>query len=118
MNLTDVVGGTGFVMTTLGLGWLSTRYKVAGPNEYIVKTGIFIDDLEISKKTFWLPYQTFGIIMLEPSTYHCLIEEAMSHERIAFNMPTVFTIGPEDEMEALKRYCKLFQTTSFEDLKI
>lgn len=114
--MTEIIGVSA-TATAVTLGWLASRYKVAGPNEYIVKTGILIDDIYISKKTLWLPFQTFGMIPLEPSTYHCVIEEAMSHERIAFNMPTVFTIGPEDEIEALKRYCKLFQTTSFDDLK-
>jgi flotillin len=105
------------VASMVTAGWLATRYKVSGPNEYLVKTGIFIDGIYISKKTFWLPYQTLSKIYLEPASYHCVIEEAMSHERIAFNMPTVFTIGPEDELEALQRYSKLFQTTTPEDLK-
>lgn len=115
--VTEIIGVSTVATTTLTLGWLASRYRVAGPNEYIVKTGILIDDIDISKKTFWLPFQTLGMIPLEPASYHCVIEEAMSHERIAFNMPTVFTIGPEDEIEALKRYCKLFQTTSSDDLK-
>ena len=114
--MTEIAGGA-CVATAVSLGWLATRYIVAGPNEYLVKTGILIDEIDISKKTFWLPYQTLSKIYLEPASYHCVIEEAMSHERIAFNMPTVFTIGPEDELEALRRYSKLFQTTSPEDLK-
>lgn len=77
-----------------------------------------IDDINISKKTFWLPFQTINKIYLEPASYHCVIEEAMSHERIAFNMPTVFTIGPEDDFIALQKYSKLFQSTSPEDLKV
>lgn len=41
----------------------------------------------------------------------------MSQERIAFNMPTVFTIGPEDTDEALKKFATLFLSTSPADLK-
>lgn len=106
--------------TTVGLGtlaWIASRYKIAGPNEYIVRTGIFIDDIDISRRAFWLPYQTFSQINMEPTTYHCTVEEAMSHERISFNMPTVFTIGPKDDLNYLKRYAKLFQTTTAEDLR-
>jgi flotillin len=109
-----VTTGTAALVTA----WAAMRYKVAGPNEYLVKTGIFIDDIYISKKTFWFPYQTLNKICMEPVTYHCVIEEAMSHERIAFNMPTVFTIGPKDEKENLIRFSKLFQMTTPEDLKI
>lgn len=102
---------TGLSVTALtilgGIGWASTRYIVAKPNEYLVKTGIFIPNIDISKKTFHFPYQTLNTLYLEPSSYHCVIEEAMSQERIAFNMPTVFTIGPEDTDEALKKICNI-----------
>lgn len=54
---------------------------------------------------------------MEPTTYHCTVEEAMSHERISFNMPTVFTIGPKDDPDHLKKYAKLFQKTTAEDLR-
>lgn len=107
------------VLTTALLtgGWLSTRYKIAGPNEYLVRTGIFIPDIDISKKAWYLPYQTLTKISLEPVTYHCVIKEAMSDERISFNMPTVFTVGPKDDLDFLKRYAKLLQQSSAEDLR-
>jgi len=97
--------------------WVASRVKIAGPNQYLVKTGIFIDDIEISKKTLWLPYQTFNIINLEPFTYQCIVDEAMSKERISFNMPIVLTIGPKDDRSYLERYAKLFQQTTYVDLK-
>ena len=40
----------GVVMT----GLISARYKVAEANEYIVRTGIFIDDIDISKRALRL----------------------------------------------------------------
>jgi flotillin len=113
----QMVGGTTGIAAVAGVGWLATRYKVAGPNEYLVRTGIFIDDIDVSKQAFLLPYQTFGKINMEPTTYHCTVEEAMSHERISFNMPTVFTIGPKDDPDHLKKYAKLFQKTTAEDLR-
>jgi len=112
LSATTVTGGiTATALAGTGI-WLATRYKVARANEYIVRTGLFIKDIDISKKAFLLPYHTMTYINLEPSTYHCLIEEAMSHERISFNMPTVFTVGPKDDIEALKIYSKLLQQSS------
>lgn len=32
--------------------WAVNRYKVAPPNKYLARTGIFIDDIDISKKAF------------------------------------------------------------------
>ncbi len=109
----------GFVGTTgiLAATFLALRYKVAGPSEYLVRTGIFISDIDVSKRAFWLPYQTMTKVNLEPTTYHCVIEEAMSQERISFNMPTVFTIGPKDDKECIKNYAKLLQNASSDDLR-
>lgn len=104
--------------TLAGLTYLATRYKVATANEYLVRTGIFIDGIHISKKAFLLPYQTLRRLNMEPITYHCTIDEAMSNERISFNMPTVFTIGPNDEKEEfLITYSKLLLDCSLENLK-
>lgn len=97
--------------------YASTIYKVAGPDEYLVRTGIFIDDIDISKKAFHLPYQTLTRLNISPKTYPCLIEDAMSIERISFNMPAVFTIGPKDASESLKIYAKLLLGVSPEDLE-
>jgi flotillin len=75
-----------------------------------------ISDIDISKKAFQLPFQTSSVINMEPGTYHSLIE-AMSKEKIAFKMPTVFTIGPKDEQSFLTRYAKLLNQSSYEEVK-
>lgn len=119
----DSVGGTGgigggLLATTLLAGaFAASRYKVASAGEYLVRTGIFIEDIDISKQAFHLPFQTFNKIKLEPGTYECTIKEAMSYDKISFNLPTVFTIGPKDETASLKMYAKLLQQSSHEDLK-
>jgi hypothetical protein len=100
------------------LAWASTRYKVAEANEYICRTGLFIDDIDISKQAFLFPYQTISLIKMEPVTYSCVIEEAMSAERISFNLPTVFTVGPTDNKDSLKIYAKLLQGSTPEDLHL
>jgi len=41
----------------------------------------------------------------------------MSKEKISFNMPTVFTIGPKDDIECLKRYARYLQNTELDDFK-
>lgn len=116
LSSNGLLGATGLV-TTMAAGWLATRYKIAGPNEYVVRTGILIEDIDVSKRAFKLPYQTLTKVSLEPATYHCTIDEAMSNERITFGMPTVFTIGPEDDIEQIKKYAKFLHTTSTDDLK-
>jgi len=112
------VSYAGVASTVTLAGWLATRYKVARPGEYLVRTGLFLgDDIDISKQAFLLPYQTFTRINLEPNTYHVSIEDAMSADLISFNLPMVFTIGPKDDKEALKKYAKLLQQSTLDDLK-
>lgn len=117
MSVSGMIGGVS-ATAVLGLGaWLTTRYKVARANEYIVRTGPLIPDIDVGKQAFWLPYQTLSFINIEPITYHFTIEEAMSSEKISFNMPTVFTVGPKDDIDALKIYAKLLQAATPDGVK-
>jgi Uncharacterized protein conserved in bacteria len=117
VNSSSLTVAAATVTTALATYWVSTLYKVALPNEYLVKTGLFIDDISISKKCFQLPFQTLSPIDMTPLTIHCVIEDAMSSERISFKMPTVFTVGPANNVESLKNYARLLQGTTKEDLK-
>jgi len=86
-------------------GWLMTRYKVAKSNEYLVRTGLLISGINIDKKAFLLPYQTLFRLELSPKSYSFTIH-AMSHEKMEFILPAVFTIGPKDSHEHLQAYSK------------
>lgn len=82
------------------------RYRVAGPTEYIVRTGLGIDNIAISKKAFQLPFQTYRTLNMEPITLQIEID-AMSRQRIPFRMPSVWTLGPKSDMRALENYASL-----------
>lgn len=90
---------------TIGLPafWFATNYKISPPNEYIVKTGLFIDTMQISKTTLRLPFQQCKIINLEPKNYFFELD-AMSNEKMEFMLPVFFTIGPCDKQEDLIKY--------------
>jgi flotillin len=110
--VSSVVVGSGLIGTSY---LLSTRYYVAKPNEMLSCTGPFINDsdgIKIGKTMFLWPFQTVNVINLQPKTYIIIVSEAMSLEKIAFNMPTVFTIGPDVTYESLKKYAKFLQSTS------
>jgi len=71
------------------VGALISRYRVARPDEYVVRTGIScpppfniscssyspssglgIEDIEVSKKAFQWPFQTYKYVKMEPRNYH------------------------------------------------
>ncbi|KAL6138981.1 hypothetical protein ACLB2K_064259 [Fragaria x ananassa] len=84
-------------------------YKVASANEYLVITGVGIDDIKIRKKAWVLPGQSYTFIDLSPVNYTFEVQ-AMSAEKLPFILPAVFTIGPFDARDSLKKYAKLISS--------
>jgi flotillin len=98
--------GATFVLAVGFLGFCASRYKVALPNQRIVRTGIGIRGMHISQKCIHWPFQKLQFIELVPWSIKVKIE-AMSNKRIEFHMPTVWTLAPDvrsrDEVNAQRR---------------
>ncbi len=99
--------------------YMALRYKVALPNEWIVKTGPFVPDMEISKRTMIWPFQEHIKINMNPITIKTIVN-AMTTEKIPFNMPMTFTICPIEDNDSLKKYaarvCGIDQSAFEENL--
>jgi uncharacterized membrane protein YqiK len=68
-------------------------YRVAETNEVMVKTGLGVDDIHVTKKTMHWPMQKVKAIDLNPRTFtHDF--NAMSKEATSFRVPITFTVGP------------------------
>jgi uncharacterized membrane protein YqiK len=68
-------------------------YKVAETSEVIVKTGLGVKDIDISKKTMQWPMQKARHVDLNPRTFtHDF--SAMSKEASSFRIPITFTVSP------------------------
>lgn len=85
------------------VGFLFTRYKTSRSNEWLVKTGMMVDNMQIGKKFFQLPYQNIQKIEVTPSNYSLQIN-SMSKEKMEFQFPIVFTLGPKVDAESLTKY--------------
>jgi len=70
-----------------------TRFRVSSPDEYLVRTGLGIKNLQLSKSCFVWPFQKVTRVNLNPRTYEFSLHN-MSKEKVEFNLPVVFTIGP------------------------
>jgi len=81
-------------------------YRISDPNQYLVKTGAFIDDVKLCKKAWIFPGQRSMFFDITPANYTLQLQ-AMTAEKLEFNLPAVFTIGPKDETKSLERYAKL-----------
>uniref|UniRef100_J3N3H5 Flotillin-like n=1 Tax=Oryza brachyantha TaxID=4533 RepID=J3N3H5_ORYBR len=70
------------------------RFVVAGASEYLAITGWGIDDVKLAKKSWVFAGQQCKKFDISPVNYEFNVQ-AMSAEKLAFNLPAVFTIGPK-----------------------
>lgn len=82
------------------------RYMIAKPSEYLIVTGSGIKDIKLAKKGWIWPMQSARTFDISPMNYSFDVH-AMSIEKLPFTLPAVFTIGPRDDNDSLKRYAKL-----------
>ncbi|KAL1967845.1 hypothetical protein VTN77DRAFT_2534 [Rasamsonia byssochlamydoides] len=82
------------------------RYYIANANEYLVITGAGIPDLRICKKAMVMPWQRCSKISVSPFDFSLNLQ-AMTIEKLQFALPAVFTIGPDNDLSALKKYALL-----------
>lgn len=82
------------------------RYHISEANEYLVVTGAGVEDVRIVKKAFVYPWQKVARISVSPFDFSLNLQ-AMTIEKLQFALPAVFTIGPDNQPEALKKYALL-----------
>lgn len=82
------------------------RYCISEANEYLVVTGGGIEDVRVVKKAVIYPWQKVARISVTPMDFSLNLQ-AMSIEKLQFALPAVFTIGPGNEPDALKKYALL-----------
>lgn len=82
------------------------KYMIAKPSEYLIVTGSGITDIKLAKKGWIWPMQSARTFDISPMNYSFDVQ-AMSIEKLPFTLPAVFTIGPRDDVDSLKRYAKL-----------
>mmetsp|Transcript_11217 Transcript_11217/g.19175 ORF Transcript_11217/g.19175 Transcript_11217/m.19175 type:complete len:466 (-) Transcript_11217:57-1454(-) len=116
------------VGTALGFGaavivgaglFLATRYKVSKPEQFLVRTGLGIKDMSISRTGIVFPFQDYSFISMHPATYQFNLHN-MSREKVEFNLPVVFTISPAhplEDPEAFKRYAQMMNDLPPEDVE-
>ncbi|XP_057729881.1 flotillin-like protein 3 [Arachis stenosperma] len=86
------------------------KFKVANASEYLVITGAGIKDVKLGKKAWVLPWQSCTTLDLSPVNYTFELQ-AMSAEKLPFELLSVFTIGPRvDDQECLLKYAKLLSS--------
>jgi flotillin len=98
----------------LGFAYMANRYHVSSPYEYLIKTGLGIQDLRISKKALLWPFQRITRVDLRPVNYSFTLHN-MSKEKIEFALPMNFTFGPAnplEDQEGFLRYARLMHDSS------
>ncbi len=97
------------------VAWAVNRYKIASPDQYLVRTGVGIKDIAISKQGVQWPLQKYKFVDVHPKNYSFDLQ-SMSNEMIPFMLPATFTIGPKNDVEALTKYVRLLENVK--DIKV
>ncbi|KAG2411752.1 hypothetical protein HFD88_009308 [Aspergillus terreus] len=87
------------------MSYVNPQYAIARPSEYLMLTGAGIQDIQLCKKAIC------GRISVTPFDFSLNLQ-AMTVEKLQFSLPAVFTIGHEDQEEALRKYAKLLSGNS------
>lgn len=98
-----IYASVGSFITTCAVLTCADRYRISGANQYLIRTGLGIADMKVSKKGFQLPFQKYEFINMNPRNYEFNLH-SMSSEKIEFELPGVFTIGPQDDPKSLINY--------------
>lgn len=95
----------GLMLTAGATALLFSRYKTSRSHEWLVRTGLMVNDIQIGKKFFQFPFQNIDRINMSPSSFKFSVN-AMSKEKMEFNFPAVFTIGPKNDSESLTKFSR------------
>ncbi|KAG2386831.1 hypothetical protein C9374_001866 [Naegleria lovaniensis] len=112
---TIIIGSIGLAI----LGFAITRYKVCAPNEYLVRTGLGIKNIVVSKKGVIWPGQKGTFVSINPKTFTFNLHN-MSKEKVEFKLPVTFTIGPIDfikDSDGFVTYCSKVTESSQKDIE-
>lgn len=108
-------------LATLGTaGLLAFRYKVCNPDQILVRTGLGIKDMSVTKKGLHWPFQNSSFVSLSPMTFGFDLHN-MSSEKVEFKLPIVFTIAPinpSDDLEGFKKYANYMINMGQEETEI
>ena len=110
IGVTAVVGFAAFAMA---------RYKISKPEQFLVRTGLGIKDMAVSRTGFVWPFQDSSFISMHPATYQFNLHN-MSKEKVEFNLPVVFTVSPIhplEDPEGFKRFAQMMNDLPAEEIE-
>lgn len=81
-------------------------YHTAPPNSYLVITGARVEGVKIKKKGFVWPFQKVTKISVTPFHFNKDLM-TMTSEKLQVCLPVNFTIGPQDNLDSLRKYAVL-----------
>lgn len=107
-NTEDIVFNGLALGTICSVAFIGSRYRVCKPEQMMIRTGLGIKDMLISKKGIQWPLQKYFMTNMTPTT-HSFNLHNMSNEKVEFKLPVIFTIcpiHPSYDKEGFERYVR------------
>jgi flotillin len=86
-----------------GAAWVATRVHTSLPNQWLVKTGAGIATARVGKSYVRWPFQHVRVVAMDARTLRVTVA-AMSSEKLAFLVPSVWTLGVADDAAAVAAF--------------
>ena len=119
LNWRHVAAGAAVGGALLAGGFLMSRYRVCSASQYMVRTGLGIKDMAVSRKGITWPFQRVYVYDMTPKSYRFQLHN-MSREKVPFLLPTVFTIAPvqpDRDLELFKNYARTMTDIRHDELE-
>jgi len=108
--------------TACGAGTLAlmlARFRVAKPDQFLVRTGFGIKDMLVGKKGIQFPFQKAQFVDMKPITHEFNLHN-MSKEKVEFSLPVVITlapVSPYEDPESFKNYARRLTNMDGNEIK-
>jgi len=112
-----IIGGSA---VAIGVGFLVSRYRVCSAEQMMVRTGLGIKGMSVSKSGIVLPLvQKHSMVPMTPIVTNLAVN-CLSNERIPFVLPVSITavpMHPDEDNEGFMTFCRHFNDLSYEEIR-
>lgn len=101
----SVAIGVGVAAAGAALAFLSTRIRTSRSNEWLVRTGLFVPDLQVRKVFVCWPYQFVRPVKLEAHTFRFTVS-SMTEEKLSVEVPMTWSVAVENTEAAVTAFAR------------
>ena len=97
--------------------FFALRYKTSKSHQWLVRTGLGIKHPQVIKNCVKFPFQNVQVVDMTPTSIRVIVN-AMSIEKMDMIIPAVYTIGPKNDVESIRKYSTFLLEQNTSDIDV